>query len=144
VVVSLHVATGGGAGLLVGSRLGGLLLGPLLHVAADQIRHQDIADRRFEIVSGLVCLGLLAACRGPFDPITVGAASSSAPDLEHIVPWLRPGAKKLFHRWRGSHSGGVPAGVQLLLAGAIVGFLVGPRMTPPGGDPYSIEEQGPA
>jgi hypothetical protein len=77
----------------VGSRLGALQLGPPLHVAADQIRHQDIADRRFEIVSGLVFLGVLAACRGPFDPITLGAASSSAPDLEHIVPWLHPAGR---------------------------------------------------
>ena len=57
----------------------------------------------------------------------LGAAASSAPDLEHIVPWLRPGGKKLFHCGGGSHFGGVPASLQLLLAGAIVGFLLGTR-----------------
>jgi hypothetical protein len=127
VVVSLHVATGGLAGLLAGSRSRALLLGPALHVAADRVPHQDVASRRFEIVSGSICLALLAARRGPLDPVTLGAAASSAPDLEHIVPWLRPRGKKLFHRRRGSHAGGVPASLQLLLAGAIVGFLLGAR-----------------
>ena len=121
------MATGGLAGLLVGSRLGALLLGPALHVAADRVPHQDVASRRFEIVSGSVCLALLAARRGPLDRVTLGAAASSAPDLEHVVPRLRPRGKKLFRRRRGSHAGGVPASVQLLLAGAIVGFLLEAR-----------------
>jgi hypothetical protein len=127
VVVSLHVATGGLAGLLAGSRLRALLIGPALHVAADRVPHQDVASRRFEIVSGGFCLALLAARRGPFDPVTLGAAASSAPDLEHILPWLRPGGRKLFHRRGGSHLDGVPASLQLLLAGVIVGFLLGTR-----------------
>jgi hypothetical protein len=126
VIVSLHVAMGGAAGSLARSRLLAVLLGPPLHLAADRIRHQDIASRRFETVSGVVCLGLIAARRGPADPATLGAASSAAPDLEHIVPWLRPGGRKLFHRRGGlQHAGGVPASVQLLLAGAIVGALLG-------------------
>jgi hypothetical protein len=127
-IVALHVATGGAAGLLAGSRAGALLLGPPLHVAADCVPHQDIPDRRFEIVSGLACLGLLAVRRGPFDPVTLGAASSSAPDLEHVVPLLRPGGKKLFHRrLSGSrHGRGLPTAVQLVLAGAILGWLLGP------------------
>jgi hypothetical protein len=132
VIVSLHVAIGGGAGLLAGSRRSALLLGPPLHLAADRVPHQDIASRRFEIVSGVVCLGALALRRGPLDPVTLGAASSSAPDLEHVVPWLRPGGRKLFHRRLGSHAGGVPASLQLLLAGAIVGFLLGSRRTSSG------------
>ena len=123
VVVSLHVASGGVVGLAAGSRLRALALGPPLHLLADRIPHQDVASRRFEIVSGLACLGLLAARRGPFDPVTLGAAASSAPDLEHVVPWLRPGGRKVFHRGGGRHLGGVPASLQLLLAGATVGFL---------------------
>lgn len=130
-VVALHVAIGGVAGLLAGSRPRALLLGPPLHLAADRIPHQDVASRRFEIVSGSACLGLLALRHGPFDPVTLGAAASSAPDLEHVVPWLRPGGKKVFHRRLGSHFGGVPAGLQLLLAGAILGFLLGARSTGP-------------
>jgi hypothetical protein len=131
-VVSLHVATGGLAGLLAGSRLRALLVGPALHVAADRVPHQDIASRRFEILSGSFCLALLAARRGPFDAVTLGAAASSAPDLEHIVPRLRPGGKKLFHRRGGQHFGGLPASLQLLLAGAIVGFLLGARTSSSG------------
>jgi hypothetical protein len=133
VIVSLHVASGGAAGSLTGSRAAALLLGPPLHLVADRIPHQDIADRRFEIASGTICLGLLAARRGPFDPATLGAAGSSAPDLEHIIRWLRPRGKKLFHRRHGGrHFGGVPASVQLLFAGVILGFLLGPRSTSPG------------
>jgi hypothetical protein len=126
-IVSLHVASGGAAGLFAGSRVGAVLLGPPLHVAADRVPHRDIPDRRFEVMSGLVCLGLLAVRRGPFDPATLGAASSSAPDLEHLFRWLRPGGKKLFHPGLGGsgHGRGVPTGVQLLLAGAILGWLLG-------------------
>jgi hypothetical protein len=132
VIVSLHVATGGCAGLLTRSRLGAMLLGPPVHLAADRIPHEDIADRRFEVASGLVCIGLLAMRRGPLDPVTLGAASSSAPDLEHVLPWLRPGGRKLFHDDGGEgHRGGLPASVQLLLAGAILGWLLALGRTSP-------------
>jgi hypothetical protein len=129
VIVSLHVATGGAAGALAGSRAGALLLGPPLHMAGDRMPHRDIHDRGFEVLSGLICLGLLAARRGPFDPATLGAASCSAPDLEHIVRWVRPGGKKVFHPRLTSrgHGRGLPTGVQLLLAGAIVGWLLDGR-----------------
>jgi len=61
------------------------------------------------------------------DPATLGAAASSAPDLEHVLPFLRPGGSKLFHGRRGWHrSGRFPADLQLLLAGAILGALVAP------------------
>jgi hypothetical protein len=128
VIVSLHVATGGVIGAATGSRLGALLLGPPAHLIEDRIPHQDIASRRFEIASGVFCVGLLAARRGPFDPATLGALATSAPDLEHVFPSLRPGGKKLFHGGRGWHrSGAFSASLQLLVAGAIVGFLLGPR-----------------
>jgi hypothetical protein len=62
--------------------------------------------------------------RGPFDPVTLGAASSSAPDLEHVLPRLRPGGWKLFHDGGADHLGGLPASVQLLLAGVILGVFL--------------------
>jgi hypothetical protein len=126
VIVSLHVATGAAMGALVGSRGRALALGPLLHLAGDRVPHQDIPSRRFEIASGAACLLLLAARRGPFDPATIGAAAASAPDVEHVVPWLRPRGRKLFHH-RAQHGGGLPAALQLLLAGYILGLLLGPR-----------------
>ena len=126
-IVSLHVATGAAAGAASGSRLTALLLGPILHLAGDRLPHRDIGSRRFEISSGLASLVLLAARRGPFDPATLGAAASSAPDLEHVLPFLRPGGRKLFHGRRGWHrSGGFRADVQLLLAGVIIGVLLKP------------------
>jgi hypothetical protein len=128
VIVSLHVATGAAGGAATGSRLGALLLGPVLHLAGDRLPHQDIASRRFEIGSGLAALALLAARCGPLDPATLGGIAASAPDLEHVFPILRPRRKKLFHGTLGWHrSGPFPAEVQLLLAGTILGYLAARR-----------------
>jgi hypothetical protein len=127
-IVSLHVATGAAAGAMVGSRLRALALGPILHLAGDRLPHRDIESRRFEIASGLFCLALLVARRGPFDAATLGAAASSAPDVEHIVPSMRLGGRKLLHGWLGWHqSGPLPAEVQLVVAGAIIGALIAHR-----------------
>jgi hypothetical protein len=114
-------------GALTRSRVAAIVLGPPLHLACDRVPHEDIADRRFEIRSGLLGLALLAICDGPFDPATLGAASASAPDLEHVFPRLRLHGRKLFHGRRGWHrSGAFRADVQLVLAGAIIGVLLRP------------------
>jgi hypothetical protein len=129
VIVSFHVASGAAAGALAGTRLRALVAGPFVHFVGDRTPHQDIASRRFEIVTGLALLALLAATRGPLSPAVVGAAAASAPDLEHVFRLPRPGGRKLFpsHRVRRWHrTGGVPASAQLLAAGAIVGMLLGP------------------
>jgi hypothetical protein len=127
VIVSLHVALGGAAGALVRSRRLALLLGPPLHVAGDRVPHEDISDRSFELGSGLVALGLLAARRGPLDPAVLGGATCAMPDLEHIVPWLRLRGEMLFHRGGARHGVGVSAEAQLLLAGTVVGLLLARR-----------------
>lgn len=126
-IVSLHVALGGAAGALVRSRPLSLLLGPPLHMAGDRVPHEDIPDRSFELGSGLVALGLLAARRGPFDPAVLGGAASAMPDLEHLAPWLRVRGKTLFHRGRGRHGVGISVEAQLLLAGAVIGILLARR-----------------
>ena len=126
VIVALHVATGAAAGAASGSRLAALLLGPLLHLAGDRLPHQDIRSRRLEIGSGVMGILLLAARRGLFDPATLGAVASSAPDLEHILPILRPGGTKVFHYHGWHRSGRLPVGVQLLLAALILGALIAP------------------
>jgi len=127
VIVSLHVATGAALGAAVRSRSLALLLGPALHLAGDRVPHEDIPDRSFEIGSGLVALGLLAARRGLFDPAVLGGAAASVPDLEHVVPWLRLRGEKLFHRGAGRHGAGISAEAQLLMAGVIVGLMLGRR-----------------
>jgi hypothetical protein len=135
-IVSLHVATGAAGGALVRSRLASLPLGLFLHVAGDWIPHEDIPQRRFEIGSGIAGVLLLAAVRGPIDPAVTGALAASCPDLEHLFRLPRPGGRKLFpsHRLRGWHrSGGVPASVQLLVAGLLIGFLVRRREDEHGG-----------
>lgn len=124
-IVSLHVATGAAAGALTGSHRAALVLGPLLHYAGDRMPHHDLHPRSFEIRSGLACLAAIAAARGPRDPAVTGALASSAPDLEHLVPFLRFRGQKLFPSHRSHHQPhGVPTWVQLVAAGAIVGSLL--------------------
>ena len=126
-IVSLHVATGAALGALTRSRLAALALGPPLHLASDRVPHQDIASRPFEIGSGAFGLALVALRRGPLDPATLGAFAACAPDLEHIVPRLRPRGRKLFHGGRGWHrAGGFRTDVQLVVAGVLIGLLLTP------------------
>lgn len=123
-IVSLHVATGAAAGAAVGSRLGALVLGPLLHLLGDVVPHQDIPSRRFETASGIAAVLALAARRGAFHPATLGGIAAAAPDLEHILPF--PGSP-LFpsHRCPGLHtSGGLSVGVQLVAAAVLLGALL--------------------
>lgn len=123
----MHVASGAAGGLLAGSPAGAALLGPVLHFFGDRIPHEDIASRRFEIASGVGGVLALAIVRGPFDPATIGALTSAAPDLEHVIPLPRPGGRKLFpsHRLPGWHRpGGVSAGAQLVVAGALLGAVL--------------------
>ena len=130
-IVSLHVATGGLVGALAGSRGRALALGLVAHAVGDAVPHQDVASRRFETLSGFAGLALLAVARGPLDPAVIGAVGASVPDVEHVLPLPRPGGRKLFpsHRVRGWHkSGGLPASVQLLAAGALLGALAAPRL----------------
>jgi hypothetical protein len=127
VIVSLHVATGAAGSALVRSRPSAVALGLALHLAGDLVPHQDIASRRFEVTSGVAGLVLVAARRGPLDRVTLGAAAASAPDLEHILPLPRPGGRKLFpsHRVARWHrAGGLPAWLQLVAAGFILGALL--------------------
>lgn len=127
VISSLHVATGALAGALLGSRRGAFYAGPLLHIAGDRMPHYDIDWRQFELatcIGGIVALGL---ARGPLDPATIGGFTSALPDAEHVLRLPRLGGKKLFpsHRIPGWHRpGGVPASLQVLAAGAILGGLV--------------------
>jgi hypothetical protein len=94
--------------------------------------HEDIVDRRFEIGSGVAAVLALAVVRGPFDPAVTGALAASAPDLEHVLRFPRPGGRKLFpsHRLHGWHrSGGVRAQVQLVVAGVLLGVLLRPPLS---------------
>ena len=126
-IVSLHVATGAAAGAILRSRVGALVAGPVLHALGDRMPHHDIASRPFEIASGVLAVLALAARRGPFDAATLGAVAASAPDLEHVLPFPRPGGRKLFpsHRVAGWHRpGGVSAPAQLLAAGLMLGSVL--------------------
>jgi len=124
-IVSMHAATGATLGALVGSSRAAALLGIPLHLVGDRVPHRDIHDRRFEVGSGLVLIGLLALRRGLTDSATIGAVAACAPDIEHIVRLPRPGGSKLFHGRRGWHrSGGLSTRSQLLLAGLLLGRLL--------------------
>jgi hypothetical protein len=110
--------------------MGAVPLGLLLHLAGDLMPHEDIPDRAFEVGSGIGAVLLLAAVRGTRDPAVSSALAASAPDLEHLFGFLRPGGRKHFpsHRLRGCHrAGGVSANAQLLLAGLLIGVILGTR-----------------
>ncbi|HEV2711566.1 MAG TPA: hypothetical protein VGU26_00590 [Gaiellaceae bacterium] len=127
-IVSLHVATGALGGLVAGSPAAAIVVGPILHVLGDRIPHEDIGSHSFEVRSGVAGVLALVLVRGPLDPATVGAVASAVPDVEHVVRLPRPGGRKLFpsHRIRGWHRpGGLSANVQLLLAGTILGAVLG-------------------
>jgi hypothetical protein len=130
VIVSLHVASGAAAGALARSRTAAMATGLALHFLGDRVPHHDVASRRFEIVSGGSLVVLLGLRRGLTDPAVIGAVASSAPDLEHVLPFPRPGGRKLFpsHRIVGWHrSGGLTTATQVLAAGLLVGALLGRR-----------------
>jgi hypothetical protein len=127
VIVSLHVATGAAGGALADSRVAAFALGPILHLAGDLLPHEDIPSTRFELASGIGALVLLAARHGPLHPAIFGAVAASVEDVEHLFKLPRPGGRKLFpsHRHAGWHNrGGVPAWLQLVAAGAIIGALL--------------------
>ena len=85
------------------------------------MRCSDFHSTRLEIATGGAGFALLPAGRGPLDPATLGAAASSAPDLEHVLPFLRPGGRKLFHDRLGWHrEGPFPPAKQLRLAAGIL------------------------
>src|SRR6266852_3812093 len=123
----MHVATGAAIGAATGDRAEAALLGLALHAAGDAIPHEDFDSLRFEMLSGLGLLALLALRRGLFDPAVVGAAFSAAPDLEHVIPHPGHTQPKLFpsHRVDGWHrEGGISAPLQLVASLVIVGALV--------------------
>jgi hypothetical protein len=126
-IVSLHVASGAAAGVLLESRVGALAAGPVLHVLGDRVPHHDIPSRRFETWTGVGALALVALRHGPLGAATLGAVAASIPDVEHVLRLPRPGGRKLFpsHRVLGWHrEGGVPAWTQLLAAGLLLGFVL--------------------
>ena len=129
-IVSLHMATGAAVGHALGSRLGALVLGPLVHVLGDRMPHDDVGSRPFEFASGTATVVLLALARGPLDPATLGALSASAPDLEHVLPFRARGASKLFpsHRFERWHrAGGVSVPLQLAATGLLLAIVVASR-----------------
>jgi hypothetical protein len=123
-IAAVHVATGAANGALLRSRTLAIALGPALHVAGDFVPHRDFVNRNVDLATGLGSAIILGLRYGPTHPITLGAVSAAAPDLEHLFPRLRPAGVKLFHGRRGWHrTGELSIGTQLLIAGALIGLL---------------------
>ena len=132
-IVAAHVASGALGGVLAGSRARAVALAPLLHVVLDVVPHEDLPSHAFEAASGAGAILLLAATRGPVDAATLGGLVASLPDVEHRLALPRPGGRKLFpsHRWGAGHTRRwFPAWAQLLVAGAILGSLLGSTRWP--------------
>jgi hypothetical protein len=129
-IVSLHVASGAAAGVLLESRLGALVAGPVLHLLGDRMPHHDIPSRRFETWTGIGALAVVAFRHGPLSAATLGAVAASIPDVEHVLRLPEPGGRKLFpsHRVLGWHrTGGAPVWAQLVAAGFLLGLVLARR-----------------
>jgi hypothetical protein len=129
-IVSLHVASGAAAGALAGSRLVALGIGPVLHALGDRIPHHDIPSQRFETWTGVGALALVVLRHGPLSAATLGAVASAIPDAEHLAGFPRAGGRTVFpsHRIVGWHrAGGLPTSLQLVAAGALLGFVLSRR-----------------
>ena len=82
----MHVAAGAAAGELVGSRSGAVAAGLVLHGVQDAVPHQDIPSHRFEAVSGVLLLVVLALRRGCLDPAVLGGAAAPRPTSSTCCP----------------------------------------------------------
>jgi hypothetical protein len=125
-IVALHAASGAAAGAVTRSRLAALVLGPVLHVAADRVPHRHPSDELWEYIGGVVAVGLVAGRRGLFDAATLGAVAAVLPDAEHLAPALRLRGVKVFHPRPGGprSSAGVSVGIQALVAALILAPLL--------------------
>ncbi len=123
-IAALHVATGAATGAVLRSRALAIALGPALHLAGDFVPHRDFVNRNADLATGLGGTIVLGLRYGPTHPITLGAVSAAAPDLEHLFPRLLPARAKLFHGRRGWHrTGELTIGAQLLIAAGLIGLL---------------------
>ena len=124
VLTTAHIASGAAVGTMLKSRPAAVIAGVGLHYLGDKLPHEDVTSRRFEVITGLGAMALLAYSRGPLSPSTICGAFASAPDLEHILPFPKIGGRKLFPTHRGHHpTGGVPVWIQLVCAGAVLGSV---------------------
>ena len=130
-IVALHVATGAATGALTRSRIAAVAIGPVLHVASDRVPHRHFRHASVDYLTGLLAFGALVRRRGGSDAATLGALAAVMPDAEHLVPALRPRGVRVFHRRRRRRRrkpSGLPAGVQLFLAVAMLApLLLGER-----------------
>jgi hypothetical protein len=126
VIVSLHVATGAAAGSLLRSRLGSLPLGLLLHLAGDLMPHEDIFDREFEVGSGSrrsFCSPLFEARSIPQSPVRSRRQLRTSNTLfAYRAQAAASSFQVIAYGWH--QSGGVPAPLQLLTAGFLIGLLL--------------------
>jgi hypothetical protein len=129
-IASLHVATGAAAGALVSSRAHAAVAAPVLHLALDLVPHEDVPSHCFELLTAGGALAAIAVAYGPLDRVTIGAALSAAPDLEHLRRFPRPLGRKLFpSHWFGARHRGarVPVWFQLAVAAGLLGLVLGRR-----------------
>lgn len=129
-----HVASGALAGRQRAGVGDALLAGLALHALIDVIPHGEVHDHHFEGASAVGGVVALAARHGLGSPIVWGAVGGALPDLEHVLPRrLRP-RRPMFpthrvarlHGWE-SKPLAIPAWLQALVGGAVIGALVARR-----------------
>lgn len=114
-----------------------MLAGVALHALGDVTPHGELNDIRFEVGSAVVGIAALSARYGMRSPIVWGAIGAVLPDLEHMLPPRMKPRRDLFptHRFEWLHSSdgalAIPAWLQVLAGGAVIGAFVARRPTAP-------------
>lgn len=132
-----HVATGALAGHGRSGLRDAFLTGLVTHAAMDVIPHGEVHDEYFELFTGAAGVVALAARHGWASPITIGAIGAIVPDMEHIpqvfgvrVPALFPTHRfGVLHGWE-TKPLAIPAWLQAVLGGAVIGAFVALRRRP--------------
>lgn len=135
----VHVATGALAGRRCSGTLDALVGGLAMHAAMDVIPHGEVHDHGFELVTGAAGVLTLAARHGWRSPVTLAAFGSVVPDMEHAPAMLGLRTTALFptHRYGILHGWetkplAVPAWLQAVLGGAVIGAVAALRRAPRG------------
>ncbi len=116
------------AGLRIRSPRRAFAFGLLLHHAFDRLPHRDIPDEHFEAWSGAAAMLSVVGAHGVRGSVAAGALGASLPDMEHVYRYLGLNQRRFFPAHRGPYpTGGAPTWLQLITAGALLGFVLSTR-----------------
>jgi hypothetical protein len=125
-----HAASGALVGRACDGPLDALIAGMAVHALGDVVPHGEINDTQFEVKTAIASIALLALRYGPGSPVVWGAVGGVLPDAEHVLPTSIKPERAMFptHRYESLHASdgalAIPAWLQAIIGGAIVGALL--------------------